>query len=707
MNTPRPRRHWLLLALCLVLGQPAWAQAAGLLTPADGSLPDLQIRDHKVAVTIDGGYATVRVDQVFHNPNDRDLEAVYSFPVPDHATVSEFTFWIDGKPVSGEVMEKEEGRRAYAEEKAAGREAGLTEKDAHRAFEVRVSPVRAGKDVRVRLGYCQAVPVDSGIGRFLYPLEEGGVDDRKLAFWKANETVTGGFHFDLTLRSGYPVEALRLPDRPEAKVTRAEPGLWRVKLDGAGSGVGDTPDKPEPKAAPPAGWTPVAPVATQTTQILGKDIVVYWRLAQNLPGSLDLLAYKRDPASPGTFLLTVTPGDDLDPVSEGRDWVFVLDVSGSMSGKYATLAEGVRKALSCLRAGDRFRVVTFNDAARELTAGFVPASRENVAAWADRVAAIRPDRGTNLQAGLRLGLDALEADRTGALVLVTDGEANLGETTQRGILKLLEYKDARIFTCIMGNGANRPLLEALAKASDGFAITVSNADDVAGRLLQAVSKVSHHALHGVRVEIDGVRVSELTPETPGSLYRGQQLLLLGRYHGHGEATVRLRGRLGGQEKVYQTRVTFPDTAKADPELERLWAYGRIEELAQETERFGETADRRQAVVDLSRQYGLVTDHTVMVVMREASFAARGIDRTNARRLATEEAAQSQRQAAPVRQTRADAGNPMFAANRPTLQGTGAGGQGGGALDAWSLGLLLPLAAAGLARWRRGRKESRS
>ena len=186
------------------------AQAAGLLTPADGSLPPLEIRDHHVSVVIEDGYAVTTVEQVFHNPHSQDLEAIYSFPVPEHGAVSEFTLWIDGKPVSGEVLEKKEARRVYEEEKAAGREAGVTEKDSYKTFDISVSPVRAGQDTRIRLVYLQSAKVDSGIGRYLYPLEEGGVDEEKLAFWTANEKVTGSFSFDLTLKSGYPVDALRV-----------------------------------------------------------------------------------------------------------------------------------------------------------------------------------------------------------------------------------------------------------------------------------------------------------------------------------------------------------------------------------------------------------------------------------------------------------------------------------------------------------------
>ena len=180
--------------------------AAGLMTPANSSLPPLQIREQHVTVDVEDGYAITEVEQVFHNPNNQDLEAYYRFPVPEKGTVAEFTAWIDGKPVIGEVLEKQQARQVYEQEKAAGREAGLTEKDSFKAFDVKVQPVRAGQDTRVRLVYMQPAFVDNGIGRYVYPLEEGSVDEKKLAFWTANEKVEERFSFTLNLRSSYPVE---------------------------------------------------------------------------------------------------------------------------------------------------------------------------------------------------------------------------------------------------------------------------------------------------------------------------------------------------------------------------------------------------------------------------------------------------------------------------------------------------------------------
>ena len=144
---------------------PGIVLAAGLLTPADGTGAKLNIREHHVNVVIEDGYAITTVNQSFFNPHANDLEAIYSFPVPHKAAVAEFTVWIDGKPITGEVLEKKQARQVYESEKAAGRDAGLMEQDDYRSFDTRVSPVRAGQVTRIRFAYIQPAHIDTGIGR--------------------------------------------------------------------------------------------------------------------------------------------------------------------------------------------------------------------------------------------------------------------------------------------------------------------------------------------------------------------------------------------------------------------------------------------------------------------------------------------------------------------------------------------------------------
>jgi Ca-activated chloride channel family protein len=645
-------------ALILLAASATSALAAGLLTPKESGLASPQIRSHHVEVTIADGYAITQVDQVFSNPNPTDLEAVYAFPVPDKGAVSEFTVWIDGQPVTGEVFERQEARRLYEEEKSAGREAGITEKQQHYRFEVSVSPVRANSDTRIRLVYMQPAHIDTGIGRYVYPLEDGETDDKALAFWSNDPVVQEDFSFNLKLRSGYPVTGLRLPQHPQARITNHGEQEWVAEIvQGSGDGV-----------VIAGSDTGMGQERQQQPMRLDSDIVVYWRLREGLPGSLDLVTYREPGKQRGTFMLTLTPGDDLAPITEGRDWAFVLDMSGSMRGKYQTLVDGVQRALGKLGTNDRFRFIRFNNSASEITPGWISATPEQITRWSDRLASSSVDGGTNLFAGLKRGLDSLDADRTSAIVLVTDGEANVGVTEKRDFIDLMKQHDVRLFTAVMGNGSNRPLLEAMAQVSNGFAVSVSTSDDIAGKLMEFTSKVSHQALHDLDLQMRGVKIADLTPSTPSSLYRGQQLVVFGHYFDAGTAGLSLTGKVSGTERRYETSFPFPAVETGNPEIERLWAYAKIRELQDQIDYLGADSDSRDAIVGLAVEHGLVTDHTSMVVMREEQFEARGIDRRNRDRRQLEQAAASGRTSMPVQKRRVDGHSPISSTPRASHGG---------------------------------------
>ncbi len=662
------------------------AFSAGLLTPTNSNLPALEIKDHAVKVVIEDGYAITTIEQIFYNPHSQDLEAIYSFPVPDKAAVSEFTMWINGKPIHGEVLEKKKARELYEEQKAQNKNAGLTEKNMYKTFEMSVYPVVAGQETKVRLSYIQPAHVDSSIGRYVYPLQEGGVDEEALAFWTTNEKVTGKFSFDLVLRSGYPVASVRLPNHPGAQIIQ-KGDEWQIHLDNQMKTTQSQSIKDQEQSfenQEDAEKNEKANDPIDPSFRLNTDIVVYYRHAENLPGAVDLVAYKEASDKMGTFMLTVTPGIDLKPIQEGRNWIFVLDISGSMQGKYAVLAEGVSRSLKAMTPKDRFRIILFNNSAKELTPGFVEANPENVKAYMKAVTAVHPEQGTNLYEGLQLGLSHLDSDRTNSVILVTDGVTNTGQTEQKEFVNLIKKYDIRLFTFIMGNSANQPLLQTLTRVSNGFAVNVSNSDDIIGKIVEAQSKVNFEAFHGAELTISGIKTADLNPTTIGSLYRGQQLIVVGHYFGNGMAEVTLSGKISGEKKVYQTKFEFPDQATENPEIERLWAYATIEELTREMDDFGENSDIKQSVIDLGIGYGLVTDYTSMVIVEEEVFQQHGIKQQNKQRLQKEQTMQEVRSSQPIKSHRVDSNQPMFSNNRPTFTG------GAGAIDPGSLLILSPL-----------------
>ncbi len=630
----------------------SFSYGAGTLTPIGSTHSPIQMIDHHVDITINNGFAQTTVTQTFHNPNPVDLEGLYVMPLPKSASLSEYTIYAGETEIHGEVLEKSKAQKIYKEEKNNGQNTGLAEKKGFQRFEFRVAKIPALTDTRIRFVYYQPLKIDTGVGRFLYPLEEGGTDEPGKSFWLPNNKVEGTFSARMELKSAWPLVDVRLPGREqESTVQQISEGHYIVELSSAQAS-------------------------------LNKDLILYYRLSDNLPGRVEVVPYRADKNSDGTFMMVVTPGLDLKPLENGSDYVFVLDTSGSMQTKIHTLARGIAKTIKGMKGNDRFRLVTFDSTARELTPSWVSATQENAQQWVNTVEKLSTQGSTNIYDGLQTAFAGLDNDRVTSVILVTDGVTNTGVIDPVQFHKLMKKVDVRVFSFVMGNSANWPLMNLVGKASGGFAKGVSNDDDIIGQILLAKSKIRHESLHHADLRISGVKTHSV-PEINKKIYRGQQLVLFGRYQKGGKAAFTLKARLSGEDKTYSTEFTLPDIDTNNPELERLWALNRIEHIQIKTDAGLMPAQESQnAIRDLGVQYQIVTDETSMVVLSDQVFQKHNIKRRNQTRIAREHKAQSARRQAPIKNHRVDRKKPAFRLPSVSI------GSGGGAVDPWTALLAL-------------------
>lgn len=525
------------------------------------------------------------------------------------------------------------------------------------------------------------------MARYVYPLEEGNTADVAAAnFWTGASNVTSAATLKMIVKSAWPLASFRTPG--------LNPLTQNVQLDQG-----------------------TAELDYELGNALGKDFVFYYQLVE-LPGRLEVIPYRAENAKEGTFMMVLTPGIDLKPLDQGADYVFVLDVSGSMNGeKLRTLCDGVVQTLGQMSGKDRFRIVLFHSSAEELTRGWVTADAASVATWSKRVSELQARGSTNLHDGLATALKRIDADRVTSIILVTDGVTNTGIVDPKAFHKLMTKQDIRIFGFLMGNSGNWPLMRTICEASGGFYAAVSNSDDIIGQILQAKNKICFEALHDVNVKINGVKTFDLTGDAVKKLYRGQQLVIFGRYGEPGAANVQMTVKLSGREQTYGCDIVFPAADTDNPELERLWAMSRIE-MTESLANAGlfPQSEAADSIRDLGIRYQLVTDETSMLVLSDAAFAAHNIERRNQTRVAAEHAAQSRRADAPVKNYRADIpsntrsdvprpqqpqrdesrNNNMFSRNAPSI--------GGGAINETML--IACLALAGIAASRISSRRAR-
>ncbi len=292
------------LAAVAMFLRPSTTHAAGMLI-ADGGLGGvLTIEEHTAQVTINNGVAVTEVTQVFRNTENRQVEALYLFPVPEGATVANFSMWIGGKEMIGEVVEKERARKIYNSYKRVRRDPGLLEQVDYKNFEMRIFPIEANAEQRVQIAYYQELNFDHDWATYVYPLAtapRAGVDAQ----------VSGRFGLTMHVKSAVPIVKLESPSHGEEfVVVQHGDKYFEASLETEGGN-------------------------------LDRDLV------------LALRAGDED----GYFLLTLSAGEELAEAYSGMDYVFLLDVSGSMAND-GKLRESINAFIRSLAPEDRFEVLS-------------------------------------------------------------------------------------------------------------------------------------------------------------------------------------------------------------------------------------------------------------------------------------------------------------------------------------------------------------
>ncbi len=180
------------------------AHGAGLLIAENGFGGVLEVKQQDVRVTINNGIATTQVEQIFLNTENRVVEALYTFPVPNGASVSNFSMWINGREMIGEVVEKKRAREIYESYKQTRRDPGLLEQVDFKRFEMRIFPIPAGAEQRVMITYAQELAYDHDTATYVYPLAT-------VATPVAAPQTAGRFSFSLEAKSEVPIVEMGSP----------------------------------------------------------------------------------------------------------------------------------------------------------------------------------------------------------------------------------------------------------------------------------------------------------------------------------------------------------------------------------------------------------------------------------------------------------------------------------------------------------------
>jgi len=560
----------------ILLATTTPALADGIIIPDTPATSYLTVKYHRVTVTIQDQVAVTHVDQVFVNDTRSTVEGSYLFPLPEEAAISDFSMWVDGQRVSGQVLSREEARRRYDEIVRGRRDPALLEYVGRDLFQASIFPIAPGEERRVEIEYAQVLPAEGSLVRYVYPLSPEKFSPQPLR--EASISVS--------IISKEPIKAVYSPSHTVA-VERQ--GDYRAQVGWEAHDV-----KPD------------------------KDFVLFYSVSQQVL-SVNLLSFKAR-SEDGFFLLLVTP--QLHVESEravAKDVILVLDTSGSMEGeKLEQAKDALVYILQHLNPQDRFNIVQFSTGVHVFAESLRPASEASEAITFVRT--LSAAGGTNidgaLREALRIAAGAQSAERPVFVVFLTDGLPTEGEVEVPAILanvKRVLPANARIFTFGVGDDVNTVLLDNLARDTRGASAYVRPGERIDEHVSALYAKVGMPVLADVKLEVEGVQVYDIYPHPLPDLFASSQLVLAGRYYASGPATLTLRGTVDSQSQSFTYRdLTFRDTG-GDDFIAPLWATRKIGYLLNEIRLRGESQELVQQIVNLSIRYGIITPYTSFLV----------------------------------------------------------------------------------------------
>jgi Ca-activated chloride channel family protein len=558
-----------------------------------GEVERLPLEETRADVQVAGVLAQVTLTQTFRNSGRKPIEAVYVFPASTRAAVHAMRIRVGARTVEAHIARRADARAEYEAARQDGKRAALLEEERANVFTMSVANVMPGDRLVAELTYSELIVPEQGVYELVTPTVvgpryTGGADPAKDR-WAARPTLHQGeaapyrFGFTAHLETALPLRGVESPSHA-LRVDRRAPTSADVALAAPGEGGGD------------------------------RDVVLRWRLAGDRVEAGVLLF----PAGPqgGWFLAQVEPPARVPAAAiPPREYVFVLDVSGSMHGFPLDTAKALMaKLLPRLRPEDSFNVVFFSGGSRVLSPGrSLPATPENVQKALAVFGSMGGGGGTELLQALEAAYALPRADRRTArsVVVVTDGYV----TVEAPAFKLVrEHLDeASCFAFGIGSSVNRGLIEALARAGQGEPAVVLSPADAAAAADRLARIVEAPVLSHVQVRFDGLDARDVLPGHLPDLLAERPVVVLGRYEGAPRGRVVVTGE-SARGRFERALEIDPAAARAEhAPLRVLWAR-RWVELLDDEHHLAPAKELEEAVTDLGLSHAILTRFTSFVAV---------------------------------------------------------------------------------------------
>ncbi len=559
----------------------------------DKQTDELPLLKTTADVTIAGVMADVKVTQLYKNSGTKPIEAVYVFPGSTRAAVYDMNMHIGKRSIHAKIEEIQKARQDYEQARQEGKTASLLEQQRPNVFQMNVANLMPGDTIKVELFYTELLTPENNEYEFVYPAVVGPRYSNQLLAsaapsdkWVANPYTRAGVNpfylFDVktSINAGMPLQ--------EVLCTSHE---VNVNFDGANTASIQLKESEKSRG--------------------NKDYILKYRLAGKKVEN-GLLLYEGEKEN--FFLLMMQPPKALN-VKEvpAREYIFIVDVSGSMQGfPLETSKELLKNLIGNLNPADKFNVVLFAGASSIWSEQSQAATKDNIDKAIQHINQQRGGGGTELLPALRKAL-AVNTDEKFArtFIIATDGYVSC-EKEAFDLIRT-NLNTANFFSFGIGTSVNRYLMEGMAYAGMGepFVITRPEEAVAAGRKFK--NYVELPLLTNIKINYQGLNVYDVEPLSVPDVFAERPVVVFGKYKGTAGGQITINGYNGNGSYSHTLTVQEYKAEKKNSALKYLWARHKIKNLDYYS-KLGAGESVKNEITRLGLEYNLLTAYTSFIAI---------------------------------------------------------------------------------------------
>jgi len=296
-----------------------------------------------------------------------------------------------------------------------------------------------------------------------------------------------------------------------------------------------------------------------------------------------------------------------------REYIFIVDVSGSMHGFPLNISKKLLKDLiSNLRPTDRFNVLLFAGGSQLMAEQSLPATPQNITRAIDTIERQRGGGGTRLLTALQKALSLSKTEGfSRSIVIATDGYVSV-ETKVFDLMRK-NLGDANMFAFGIGSSVNRHLIEGMARIGMGEPFVITQPDQALITAKNFRKLIESPVLTGINIDFGQFKAFDVEPPSIPDVLADRPVIVFGKWRGSPRGTISLRGYTGKYRFLKKIDVSKTKALESNSALRYLWARDRIALLA-DYNRLNKQDERIKEVTNLGLTYNLLTAYTSFVAV---------------------------------------------------------------------------------------------